>query len=103
VDGEGVNFALFSENATAVELCLFGERTVLRKRTAFGSKNALISSGTCTYPRYGQDNCTATVSTACTSPKSAFDSTRQGPDRSVREGNCRQYRLVGCVVRVPDR
>ena len=22
-DGEGVNFALFSENATAVELCLF--------------------------------------------------------------------------------
>ncbi len=23
-DGEGVNFALFSENATAVELCLFG-------------------------------------------------------------------------------
>src|ERR671936_76387 len=24
-DGEGVNFALFSENATAVELCLFEE------------------------------------------------------------------------------
>src|SRR5207247_8119273 len=24
-DGEGVNFALFSENATAVELCLFDE------------------------------------------------------------------------------
>src|SRR5215218_950104 len=25
-DGEGVNFALFSEHATAVELCLFGRR-----------------------------------------------------------------------------
>jgi isoamylase len=24
-DGEGVNFALFSENATAVELCLFDD------------------------------------------------------------------------------
>jgi hypothetical protein len=24
-DGEGVNFALFSENATAVEICLFDE------------------------------------------------------------------------------
>ena len=25
-DGEGVNFALFSENATSVELCLYDER-----------------------------------------------------------------------------
>ena len=24
-DGDGVNFALFSENATAVELCLFDD------------------------------------------------------------------------------
>lgn len=37
-DGEGVNFALFSENATAVELCLFSaagteERVPVRERT----------------------------------------------------------------------
>ncbi|NUO54762.1 MAG: hypothetical protein HOV80_38465, partial [Polyangiaceae bacterium] len=39
-DGEGVNFALYSENATAVELCLFSEdgtetRLPLTQRTAF--------------------------------------------------------------------
>ena len=38
-DGAGVNFAIFSENATAVELCLFDEsshaerRVALRERT----------------------------------------------------------------------
>ena len=40
-DGEGVNFALFSENATGVQLCLFedpdepseSERIPLRERT----------------------------------------------------------------------
>lgn len=39
-DGEGVNFALYSENATRVEVCLFDEqgaetRLVLREQTAF--------------------------------------------------------------------
>ncbi len=39
-DGEGVNFSLFSEHATAVELCLFDERgreerVALEERTAF--------------------------------------------------------------------
>ncbi len=40
-DGTGVNFALYSENATAVELCLFKEsgeqteRILLRETTAF--------------------------------------------------------------------
>src|ERR1044071_1164975 len=39
-DGEGVNFALYSENATAVELCLFDEagqeqRVPVLDRTAF--------------------------------------------------------------------
>ena len=39
-DGEGTNFALFSENAERVELCLFDEdgaeeRVALRERTAF--------------------------------------------------------------------
>jgi glycogen operon protein len=39
-DGEGVNFALYSENATAVELCLFDEagaetRLAVANRTAF--------------------------------------------------------------------
>lgn len=31
-DGEGVNFALFSENATAVDLCLFDSKTNKEKR-----------------------------------------------------------------------
>ena len=31
-DGEGVNFALFSENATAVDLCLFDSKTAEEKR-----------------------------------------------------------------------
>ena len=40
-DGKGVNFALFSEHATAVDLCLFDDagretRVPLRERTAFG-------------------------------------------------------------------
>ena len=39
-DGDGVNFALFSENATKIELCLVGadageERIELRERTAY--------------------------------------------------------------------
>ncbi|MEJ8838840.1 glycogen debranching protein GlgX [Ramlibacter sp. AN1133] len=39
-DGEGVNFALYSENATAVEVCLFDaagheSRVALREQTAF--------------------------------------------------------------------
>jgi isoamylase len=39
-DGEGVNFALYSENATAVEVCLFDadgneSRVRLREQTAF--------------------------------------------------------------------
>ena len=40
-----------------------------------------------------------TVSTACMSRKPASDSTRRGPDRSVCEGDCRQYRLVRRAVR----
>jgi glycogen operon protein len=32
-DGTGVNFALFSEHATPVELCLFDASTHLRERT----------------------------------------------------------------------
>ena len=40
-DGRGVNFALYSENATGVELCLFDEydqetRVMITQRTAFG-------------------------------------------------------------------
>ena len=39
-DGEGVNFALYSENATRVEVCLFAAdgqetRVALREQTAF--------------------------------------------------------------------
>ena len=39
-DGRGTNFALYSENATGVELCLFGEdgtetRFALTEQTAF--------------------------------------------------------------------
>jgi ATP-dependent DNA ligase len=36
-DGAGVNFALFSENATKVELCLFDERGVLASVGVIGA------------------------------------------------------------------
>ena len=51
-DGAGVNFALFSKHAEAVELCLFdpkGRREIERVRCA----SAPISSGTATCPRRG--------------------------------------------------
>ena len=50
-DGEGVNFALFSENATAVELCLFDgpdscERVApYPRRRAHGPNLARLSAG----------------------------------------------------------
>ncbi|MBD0304939.1 MAG: hypothetical protein ICV76_00070, partial [Nitrospiraceae bacterium] len=43
-DGEGVNFALFSENATKVELCLFDERDTTKEifRTPIEERNDLV-------------------------------------------------------------
>ena len=46
-DGAGVNFALFSEHATGVELCLFGESNggQVREQIALGERTDLIWHG----------------------------------------------------------
>ena len=45
-DGLGVNVAVFSENATAVEICLFDSPTDEREAQRSRSSNARITSGT---------------------------------------------------------
>jgi pullulanase/glycogen debranching enzyme len=50
-DGSGVNFALFSEHADRVELCLFDQPTARRRRRASGCTNRPITSGTSTCPK----------------------------------------------------
>jgi isoamylase len=41
-DGEGVNFAIFSEHATAVELCLFDQQGLERERIPITNRTDLI-------------------------------------------------------------
>jgi Carbohydrate-binding module 48 (Isoamylase N-terminal domain) len=60
-DGSGVNFALFSENATGVELCLFdGENRTVR-RSESGWPNKPTKYGMFIYPKRGQDSFMAIV------------------------------------------
>ena len=76
-DGAGVNFALFSEHATAVELCLFDERDPGRRDPpASGSSSAPTRSGTSTVPGPAPARSTATACTVPTSPRPATASTR---------------------------
>ena len=68
-DGAGVNFALFSEHATKVELCLFDSRRRRpRSRTASSCPSRPTRSGTATCPTSCPGSSTATASTARTSP-----------------------------------
>ena len=66
-DGLGVNFAVFSANATAIELCLFdraGRREIARARRC---PNAPTRSGTATCPTRGRACSTAIARTGPTS------------------------------------
>ena len=73
-DGLGVNFALFSANATKVELCLFedgGRREVER----IACPNTPTRSGTVTCPMRGPARSTAIACTVLTSHRPAIAST----------------------------
>ena len=65
-DGEGVNFALFSHHAEAVELCLFDGTTTPRRARACSSSNAPPTCGTRICPTYVPGSSTAIASTAPT-------------------------------------
>ena len=72
-DGEGTNFALFSEHGDAVELCLFDEPGG-EERIDLAS--APTTSGTATCRASAPASATATASTAPTRPSGASASTR---------------------------
>ena len=69
-DGAGVNFALFSEHATKVELCLFDSPDADQKETAVASRcpSRPTRSGTATCPTSCPASSTATASTGRTNP-----------------------------------
>ncbi len=58
-DGEGVNFALFSEHAEKVELCLFDPSGRRETQLRFNCASRPIRSGTAICRRRGPDWCTA--------------------------------------------
>ena len=69
-DGSGTNFALFSEVAERVELCLFDEDA--RSRPASSSPRSTPTSGTATCRRSSPGSATATACTGRTSPSSGL-------------------------------
>ena len=75
-DGLGVNFALFSANATKVELCLFDETGTREIDADRRCPNTPTRSGTATCRKRGPARSTATASTAPTSRRPATASTR---------------------------
>ena len=74
-DGKGVNFALFSANATKVEVCLFDSQA-RTKPSASSCRNTPTRSGTATCRSSARALSTATACTARTNPKKAIASTR---------------------------
>ena len=94
-DGAGVNFAIFSEHATKVELCLFDSVDATRRsRTASRCRSRPTWSGTATSRTSSRASSTATASTARTSRRRASLQPEQGRARSVRQGD-RPRREVG--------
>ena len=73
-DGDGVNFALYSENATEVELCLVDDDG--RAKSASSCASAPPSSGTPTCAASAPGSSTAIACTARTSRSAGFASTR---------------------------
>jgi len=53
-------FALFSENATGVQLCLFDEPTVAEPTATITMRSGRTTSGMCTFPTFDPVRCTAT-------------------------------------------
>ena len=75
-DGAGVNFALFSENATAVDLCLFERPDGAREAPPSGSQNGPIRSGTSICQKHVQDSSMGIACTVRMSLRPATGSTR---------------------------
>ncbi len=71
-DGDGVNFALFSQNAQRVQLCLFDDEGT---ETRLALEHRRRSTGTATCRGSAPGSATATASTGPTSPRPATAST----------------------------
>src|SRR6266480_2895208 len=67
----GVNFALFSDHATGVELCLFENREATEENIRVPIVNVPIRSGTCFCPMRVRDNCTVSALPVRTIPNTA--------------------------------
>ena len=103
-DGEGVNFALFSENATAVDLCLFGRPDSPQETHRIRIEECTDFVWHVYLPEVRPGQLYGYRVHGLYEPEVGHPiQPRQGPDRSVCEGDCRQYRLVGRAVWVPDR
>jgi pullulanase/glycogen debranching enzyme len=74
-DGEGTNFAIFSENATEVELCLFDARDAPEASRVLRLRSGPRTSGTATCPGSGRAATTATGWTGRTSRPAGCAST----------------------------
>ena len=85
-DGQGANFALYSENATKVELCLF-DSAGRQETSALCFLTAPTWCGTSTCRTSCPVRCTDIASMAPTSRRRAPLQREQGPARPVREGH----------------
>ena len=70
-DRSGVNFALFSENATGVELCLFDSENRARETKRIQLTKRPTRYGTFICRKCGQDSSTAIVCMDLTAPPKA--------------------------------
>ena len=76
-DGAGVNFALFSENATGVELCLFGNADGNDETARFQLAEQTDQAWHIYLPGIGPASVTATVCTGRTNLQTEVALTRQ--------------------------
>lgn len=76
-DGEGVNFALFSEKATAVELCLFDQSDQMKESHRIRIEERTDQVWHATYRKFDLVKCTGTGSMAPMTPLPDTGSTRQ--------------------------
>ena len=94
----GTNFALFSEVAERVELCLFDDDAA--PRPASSCPRSTRSSGTATCRRRSRASATATGCTARTTRRRAALQPEQAAARPVRQGDRRRDRLGPGAVRL---
>jgi Carbohydrate-binding module 48 (Isoamylase N-terminal domain) len=86
-DGRGINFALYSENATRVERCLCDSREAEREAVRIPCPNIRNRSGTCIFPRPPPVRSTVTASTALRPGTGPALQPPQGPPGPVRHSD----------------